>query len=333
MPSPLVSIVIPNHNSGLLLQRCLASVESQVTDHSFEVIVVDDGSDDESASCTGHFAGVALIQQSQRGAAAARNRGVRAARGDVVLFLDSDCQATPEWLNEISSPLIVGNARVTVGRFTSSQPGLVPSMIQYELRGRFDRMARHGDVDFLNSATCGFARETIDRFPFDSDFDKLEDVELSFRLARSDIPIRYVPEAVVDHHHPETLWAYLRRKWRYGKAAPRLYRMYPEKGLRDSSTPTHRRIQLTLVLMGLLSTPLSLELGAFLLALAVVFSVLRLTPGAWREAPRWGLIYPFFTLAGSASFLVGLALGMALLLFGTTKTKESPRPDHEPGNS
>ena len=270
--------------------------------------MVDDGSTDESAQDASRFSGVTLIRQEHMGASAARNHGLQAARGSLILFLDSDCAAQSNWIREISSRLVAQESLVTVGRFISSQTGLVPRLVQQELEERFKRMENHGDVDFLNSATCGFLHQVIERFRFDTHFNKLEDVDLSFRLAAAGIDIRYVPTAIVDHHHPESLWAYLRRKFRYGRAAPALYKRFPGKSLRDSSTPPYRRVQLALMVLGMAALPFSGMLGALLILVALALTL----PAAARAsttAPVLAVLYPPFSLAGSLAFLVGGGVG------------------------
>ena len=229
MTEPLISVILPNHNSGQLLRRCLTSLANQVIEHPCEVIVVDDGSTDAGADCVREFPGTILLKQQNKGAAVARNRGIEAAHGRFICFLDSDCRAQPQWLDEITSPLIGGEAQVTVGRFISSQTGLLPRLIQQEIEGRLERMRRFEQVDFLNSATCGFRREVLESFRFDSSFQKLEDIELSFRLAEAGVPILYIPTAVVDHFHPVSLGHYLGRKFKYGSWAPSLYRRFPAR--------------------------------------------------------------------------------------------------------
>lgn len=97
MSDPLVSILIPCHNSALWLPATLASALAQ-THPRCDVIVVDDGSTDASAEIALSFAdrGVRLVRQPQGGAAAARNTALRHARGDFFQFLDADDLLHPE---------------------------------------------------------------------------------------------------------------------------------------------------------------------------------------------------------------------------------------------
>ena len=292
--------------------------------------MVDDGSTDESAQSVSHFPGVTLVRQEHLGASAARNRGRQAARGRLILFLDSDCAAQPNWIAEITAPLLSQRALITVGRFISYQKDPIARLVQFELEERFRKMERHGEVDFLNSATCGFSREIIERFPFDPAFAKLEDVELSFRLDRAAITIRYVSTAIVDHHHPDRLWNYLGRKYRYGKWGPALYRRFPANSLRDDSTPGYRRVQLGLVLLALLTLPFLPWHGALVMLISAALTV----PAAsrvWRSHRTLAMLYPFLRLAGNIAFLSGWAVGTAsqLLHPGRAKTKVSVPADKE----
>lgn len=89
MPAPLISVVIPAHNAEMYLDEALASVRSQ-TFSDYEILVIDDGSTDLTAEIASSYDGVVLLSQENRGEAAARNSGIRAARGMYVAFLDAD---------------------------------------------------------------------------------------------------------------------------------------------------------------------------------------------------------------------------------------------------
>lgn len=97
LPAALVSIIIPCHNASTWLRATLDSALGQ-TWPACEIIVVDDGSTDDSAAIVDSYAarGVILLRQEKRGAASARNAGLRAARGEYIQFLDADDLISPE---------------------------------------------------------------------------------------------------------------------------------------------------------------------------------------------------------------------------------------------
>lgn len=97
----LVSVIIPLFNKGPYIARCLVSVASQ-SFNDFEVIVVDDGSTDTGAAQARNFPDdrVRVISQTNRGPGHARNRGVDAARGELIAFLDADDEWLPSYLSE-----------------------------------------------------------------------------------------------------------------------------------------------------------------------------------------------------------------------------------------
>ncbi len=106
-PLPYVSVVIPAFNRAESLRRCLASLISQVyPSDRFEIIVVDDGSTDDIATAVhevtdGWNGRVSCLRKANGGPASARNAGIKAAIGDIVAFIDSDCSAEPDWLSQM----------------------------------------------------------------------------------------------------------------------------------------------------------------------------------------------------------------------------------------
>ena len=99
MNDPVVSVIIPARDAAPTLARTLEALQAQKTALAFEVIVVDDGSRDQTRAIAERFANfVSVVPSSGEGPGAARNRGVRAARAPVLAFTDADCFPTSEWL-------------------------------------------------------------------------------------------------------------------------------------------------------------------------------------------------------------------------------------------
>ncbi|OZI05399.1 hypothetical protein BWI93_25675 [Siphonobacter sp. BAB-5385] len=101
--SPLVSVIIPCYNSGTYLPEALASVEAYQGSYAYEIIIINDGSTDPHTLeylRELETRGYSILHQENKGAAAARNTGVRAARGKYLLLLDSDNRIRPAYLEK-----------------------------------------------------------------------------------------------------------------------------------------------------------------------------------------------------------------------------------------
>jgi glycosyltransferase involved in cell wall biosynthesis len=134
---PLVSIIIPVFNSAPTLDRCLRSVATQRTTAELDVIVIDDGSTDDSvevASQTG--IPIRMVRQANAGVAAARNKGIELARGEYLAFLDSDdywneefLSATVTFLSEHPEAIgvSVGQCHRIIGKADSIMPSFLVS--------------------------------------------------------------------------------------------------------------------------------------------------------------------------------------------------------------
>jgi glycosyltransferase involved in cell wall biosynthesis len=132
--SPLVSVVIPTYNRRSYIGASVESVLGQNFD-DFEVIVVDDGSTDGTEEVLRPYAGrIRYVRQENRGAAVARNRGIRESRAEYIAFMDSDDLASPTHLRSLHGFLgpradfgmAVGNGAYLEGRF-HGRSTIIPS--------------------------------------------------------------------------------------------------------------------------------------------------------------------------------------------------------------
>ena len=280
----LVSIIVPAHNAENTLAECLEACTRQ-THESVEVIVVDDGSTDATARIAQSYS-VHYIRQEQRGPAAARNRGAAEAQGEVLAFTDSDCIPRANWIASLAAEFADGVAGVG-GTYDIANPGHLLARIVHE-----EILSRHADfertVDFLGSFNVAYRREALMLAGgFDEGFPRAsaEDNDLAYRLHDGGGTLRFTRDAVVAHHHPTRLWAYLRTQMRHGFWRMRLYAKHPGRargdqyaGLLDFATPPLALIAMTLVpcaLAGLALRPpigivLTVTAAALLCALVLV---------------------------------------------------------------
>jgi glycosyltransferase involved in cell wall biosynthesis len=202
-----------------------------------------------------------------------RNAGVRAARGDIIVFTDAGCRPFPGWLERLVAPLRAGES-VTAG---VSQD--LDGEIQYELPPE-----HAGQATYLReSPTLNFAfrREAFDAAGgFDESFQYGSDVDFSWRLADLGYRIRCVPDAILAHDYG-TPRRQRRRAYVYGKARARLYRKHRSRR-RDVLRNDPLVVVYPLFLIGLPITLVFLFLGLPLMLIFPVYLLLLLIP-AWRN--------------------------------------------------
>jgi|GEM_PF-4168647 len=237
-----MSLIVPSHNRRVSLVCLLESIARQdLAPADFEVVVVLDGSTDGSAGALDRpwpFA-LKVIEQPNRGAGAARNAGVNAARGQVCVFVDDDITLDPGAL-----------AAYTAAHAESDRPSCIVGALRIRAQHRgfpaggerdwarnTARLAEQGwgPRQGLYSGNLSLPRELALRFPFREDLRRLEDIELGRRLAEARVPILFCAGASGLHINPKTTgqrladlrmggatWVRLaREKPGYGTAGPR----------------------------------------------------------------------------------------------------------------
>jgi len=310
-----ISVVVPARNAGQTIGACLQSLLTQSEPRErYEVTVVDDGSTDDTRQVAQRYA-VTLLDQPHEGPAAARNRGVAASQGEVVLFTDADCVPAPDWIEEMARPFQEQDVVGVKGAYRTRQRGVMPRFVQCEYEERYERMAKLKQIDFIDTYSAGYRRQIfLAEGGFDTAYPNasVEDQEFSFRLAERGYKMVFNPKAIVYHRHPETLVAYLRRKFNIGYWKVRVMRRHPAKAARDSHTPQSLKIQMALavILVPLLVLVLASDWFCSLALLTVVLylgSTLPFVIKTTIKDPLVGVVAPFFL------FLRALALSLGML--------------------
>lgn len=209
---PRVSVVIPHLNQPDFLERCLASLAAgrRAPD---EVIVVDNGSQVLPESlCAAH--GARLLVEPEPGPGPARNRGVAAASGSILAFIDADCLADPGWLAAAEAAMADPSATVLGGdvRIALADPARPTMTEAYEslYAYRMDRyIAREGYTGTGNLVVRRAVLEDVGPF---AGIGVAEDTDWGHRATAKGYRIRFTPEMRV-YHPARASFAELARKW------------------------------------------------------------------------------------------------------------------------
>jgi lipopolysaccharide/colanic/teichoic acid biosynthesis glycosyltransferase/glycosyltransferase involved in cell wall biosynthesis len=325
----MISVIIPARDAAGTIEDCLSGVLSQRgLDLDYEIIVVDDGSMDNTADIAESL-GVKVIRQNNAGPSAARNAGARTARGDILAFTDADCSPSPEWLFHLTQPFQDPEVVGTKGTYRTQQKKAVPSFVQQEYGFKYVRMARQDKIDFIDTYSAAYRRDIFwENNGFDEVVHSVEDQEFSFRLARKGYRLVFAPQAIVYHQHNSSAREYILRKFKIGFWKAFMLRWLPEKTFGDSHTPPTLRWQILFL--------------ALTLILALVSGIIG-RPGLWVSLVALSLFYisalPFLIyisrndrkILSVAPWLLllragGLGFGLVCGLVYPPKTKPQPHP-------
>jgi glycosyltransferase involved in cell wall biosynthesis len=218
-----ISVIVACRNARRTIRACLDSLAAQRTASKFEVIVADSSTDGTGEIVRAEYAWVRLLHfETRKFPGGARNAGIREARGELLAFVDSDCVAAPDWLEQMA--MAQRDSNTTVGGVVNNGArerwldwaGYFCEFSQWMPPGRPSWM------DDIPTCNLSFHRELFDEFgPFREGI-YCSDTALHWTLARAGRRARFVPTIQVAHHGLERLGAFLGHERFHGESFARL---------------------------------------------------------------------------------------------------------------
>jgi glycosyltransferase involved in cell wall biosynthesis len=201
--TPLVSVIVPVWNRPEDIRQCLASLTQQTLSKSdYEIIVVDNGSSDETPDVARAFEGVTVLTESRPGSYAARNLGLSVARGRHVAFIDSDCTADPHWLEAaLRAAQVQPEAGVIAGHIDLKSEGGPTSPVcdAYERIFAFNQ-ARNVSSGIAVTANWLSPADVVRAVGgFRAELKSGGDVDLAKRIRAAGYVLVYAPDMIVTH--------------------------------------------------------------------------------------------------------------------------------------
>lgn len=236
MPDPVISIITPAYNRADEVDKLIQSIQSQTLDHSlFEHIISDDGSTDNTKNVVKKWTEkvdfpLTFITQENKGPGAARNHGLEKSKGGLILFIDSDCEADPKWVETIFSEYkkngfdACGGPDSSKEDFTPLQKAIDFSMTSFlttgGMRGHSEKMLAKF---YPRTHNMGMTRRLYEEVGGFGPLRHGQDIELSNRIRKSGARVKFIPDAVVYHRRRTSIRQFFKQVFNWGIARVNLY--------------------------------------------------------------------------------------------------------------
>src|SRR2546426_9056473 len=227
---PRVSVVVCTFNGCRTLRATLKGIE-RLDYPELEVIVVDDGSTDDTAAVAAEF-DVRLIRTPNGGLGRARNVGAAAATGEIVAYLDNDASPDPHWLHYIADTFDrAGSAAVGGPNIPPPGANAVAEDVAHSPGGPIHVLVSDTEAEHICGCNFSIRKDVLNELGgFDPQFRAAgDDVDLCWRLQDAGKRIGFNPGAMVLHHRRNSVRAYWRQQRGYGRAEALLERKWPHR--------------------------------------------------------------------------------------------------------
>jgi GT2 family glycosyltransferase len=350
--TPRVSVVVCSYNGGDTLDQCLRSLLA-LDYPDCEVIVVDDGSTDNTREILARFASdaagrrfasetdgsrtvqIRAIHQENLGLSAARNVGLRAANGSIIAYTDADCFADPDWLAHLVYQLQRSSAAAVGGPNLTPQDGWLAACMAASPGQPMHVLESDQEAEHIPGCNMAFRREALEAINgFDFQYRKAgDDVDVCWRLQQAGFWITFAPGAFVWHHRRQNPRAYLRQQAGYGEAEALLRFKHPDK-FNGRGHGKWRGVLYGASLQGLRLTGAIIYRGVF--GTALFQCIYQPVPAHWAMLPctlEWHLAMGLVALVAFFWPLAWIGVGTMLCLSVAVAALQAAQarlsPEHE----
>lgn len=230
----MISVILPSYNSEKTIEPVLSALEKQTYKKPYEVILVDSSTDNTPNIVKSKFPGIKFIHLSSKtDPGTARNIGFKESRGELILFLDSDCIPQSDWV-ELMVSLHESNEYAAVGGavLNGNDPGSKIAWAGYmaEFREFIPEHSRK-TVNHIPTCNISYKRNYLEQLGgFNPSYYPQEDLDFNFRLGQIGAKILFSPEIKVRHNHRTELSSFFRHQKNVGQITSSMLKILPLEG-------------------------------------------------------------------------------------------------------
>ena len=295
---PKVSVIVPAYNEENHIKNCLDSILSLDYDPALiEVIVVDDGSTDSTASIISGYGNVQIIKGAHKGPSAGRNLAISKANGEFIALTDADCVVPRNWIKDLVAHFeddniaAVGGTQIPAQDSTDFEVSVqkVFSALGF-VAGYGKKIAAPGSIDHNASCNVIYRKAVLMNVGgFDESLWPGEDVELDHKIKLKGLTLKQVPSVAVEHYRPRNIVQYRKMMNKYGAAQAYLVRKYGIFRLLQWVPILMPLVLVTLVVLLLKYASIFFWLyPAMLLCIAIFFGIIR---KFHASVQKWALLF------------------------------------------
>ncbi len=232
MRGKIVSVIVPVYDAENTLESCIESLLTlEYPKKSLEIIFINNNSTDSSANILNEYKDkIRILEETKKGASAARNKGIKESIGHIIAFTDSDCIVDKNWLKNIISPFFESDNEligVVAGKIKTMKPcnyiALSGDLIHDHHK------AVNYEIPYAISMNWASRKDVLNNVGlFDEDFIRAQDSELSLRIFKSGYKLLYNENAVVYHKNPDSFRGLYRKGYLSGFYGRKVFEKHKE---------------------------------------------------------------------------------------------------------
>jgi len=201
---PIISVIVPVWNDSKRVVQCINALKNQsLARHMFEIIVVDNGSTDNTYEVLSKIDGISLLQELKPGSYAARNKAIDIAKGTYLAFTDSDCLPDKKWLEELiacaQSDEKIGIVAGKINFFQDAEDNVEKEALAFESLFSMNQESYADEGLCITANWCSRKKVVLAQSGFRTDLKSGGDHDMARKITTSGLVVKYCENAKVLH--------------------------------------------------------------------------------------------------------------------------------------